>query len=182
MEPLVLPPGYLRKTDEDLGRWLASAWMAYMADTSGIPRDAIPQKTVIRWIEYGQGKGAGLIHDAQLESALRKAFGGDIVGAGKRVREHFTQAAALRAIGPSVTRDQRRQRGSKLGGKTTGDAAKANAAGWQVNCTEKARGMLKQGRGAHELAGILAERFHKTPKQVRTVLQAAGVLHAKKRK
>lgn len=59
-------------------------------------------------------------------------------------------------------------------GKRAGLAAKKKAANWHADCVSKARELLKQGKAPHELAGILATRYGKTARQVRTVLQQAG--------
>lgn len=95
---------------------------------------------------------------------------------------HAEMLAVAYDAAPRVIRDRKRQAGTRGGGKHAGLAAKARAANWHADCADKAREMLKQGRAPRELAGILAVRFDKTSRQVRTALQAAGVLHAKKRK
>lgn len=81
---------------------------------------------------------------------------------------------------PRVIRDSKRQLAAKLGGKRAGRSAKARAADWHAICVEKARGMLKQGRSPHELAGILAKRHGVSARQVRTVLKQAGLLSMRK--
>lgn len=95
---------------------------------------------------------------------------------------HAEMLALAYDAAPRVRRDDGRQAGAKRGGKNAGRAAKARAADWQDDCVDKARTMLKQGRAPRELAGILASRFGKTSRQVRAVLQRAGVLSARKRK
>lgn len=84
------------------------------------------------------------------------------------------------AVEAAPTMKEERSMAASRNGKRAGVAAKAKAAAWHADCARKAREMLKQGRAPRTLAAILAARFHKTPRQVRTALQAAGVLHAKK--
>lgn len=67
------------------------------------------------------------------------------------------------------------------GGKKTATVLRARAAHWQAECADKAREMLTQGRAPRELSGILAKRFGASPRQVRTVLQQAGLLTARSR-
>jgi len=74
------------------------------------------------------------------------------------------------------------QEARSLGGIQAGVAAKARAASWHADCVNRAREMLDGGRAPRELTGILAIRFNKTPRRVRTALQAAGVLESRKRK
>lgn len=83
---------------------------------------------------------------------------------------------------PRVIRDHKRQAAAKRGGKRAASTARARAASWHADCADRAREMLRQGRAPRELTGILAQRFNKTSRQVRTALQAAGVLESKKGK
>jgi hypothetical protein len=83
-------------------------------------------------------------------------------------------------IRAAMDRDLKMQAGRKSGGKKTGRTSKARAGTWHVDCADKARAMLRQGRSPHELAGILAPRFCVTARQLRTVLQSEGVLSVRK--
>lgn len=93
---------------------------------------------------------------------------------------HAEMIALAYDAAPRVSRDDGRQAGAKRGGKNAGRAAKARAADWQTDCKHRARELLKLGRSPRSLAGILAPRFGKSTRQVRTVLGKAGILAVKK--
>lgn len=77
---------------------------------------------------------------------------------------------------PRVIRDNKRQSGTKRGGVRAGRAAKTKAAAWQEECAKAARELLQCGRSPRELAGILSQRFHVTPRQVCNALKLQGSL------
>lgn len=83
---------------------------------------------------------------------------------------------------PRVIRDNKRQSGTKRGGIRAGCTAKSKAAEWQTECINLAHSLLVAGRQLHELAGILAQRYGRTDRQVRSVLQKDGLLPTRSKK
>lgn len=136
MKPLILPPGYLHKTDEELGQWLIGAWLTYHATRCGVPTDPLPPGWIARLIEAGQRGGFAMIKDARLESALRAAARGDVAAAGKRVREHFTQQAVLRAVAPIVNTGMRVRKPTEKYRARRSRVAAADANMWQRRAVE----------------------------------------------
>lgn len=74
-----------------------------------------------------------------------------------------------------INRDRRRQRGAKLGGKVGGRAKSTEAKAWHVEVVQAAHKLLAAGKQSRDLASILATRFGKTAKTIRTVLKKAEV-------
>jgi hypothetical protein len=65
--------------------------------------------------------------------------------------------------------------------KSKGGVAKRanNHPDWHVKAVEAAQSLLASGKSPHELGNVLAKRFDKNPKTVRTVLHKAGVFPKK---
>ncbi len=81
----------------------------------------------------------------------------------------------------SFMREQRRK-GPRAGGNASGVARndKANRE-WHNPCIVSARKKLASGTSPHEVTGKLQEQFDKSKRQIRTVLQDAGVLKNKRK-
>lgn len=65
---------------------------------------------------------------------------------------------------------------SSAAGHLTATKRKAKAAQWHAAAIAHARTLAAAGRKQHEISGIVAARVGKSPRTVRPLLQAAGVL------
>lgn len=72
-----------------------------------------------------------------------------------------------------VNRDRRRQRGAKLGGKAGGRSKSTEAKVWHVEVAQAARKLLAAGKQSRNLASILAARYGKSARTIRTILKKA---------
>jgi len=93
--------------------------------------------------------------------------------------ENLERAAAERDIAtirPLAQRDGKRQVGSSLGGKTSGEQRSEDAAADHAEWVQRGSELLRQGKAPRELAAILAKRFGMSSKQMRIVLQEAGLV------
>lgn len=74
-----------------------------------------------------------------------------------------------------INRDRRRQRGAKLGGKVGGRTKSTEAEAWHAEVVEAAHKLLVSGKQRRDLASILAARYGKSARTIRTVLKKAEV-------
>lgn len=74
-----------------------------------------------------------------------------------------------------INRDRRRQRGAKLGGKVGGRTKSTEAGAWHAEVVEAAHKLLVAGKQRRDLASILAARYRKSARTIRTVLKKAEV-------
>jgi hypothetical protein len=87
--------------------------------------------------------------------------------------DHRWEAAMQSVI---ESHEDARKKGPRAGGAASAEASKVVAATtWHAECVTKARALLAQGRLPRELAGILANQFGKSTRQVNNVLKKAEV-------
>jgi len=86
------------------------------------------------------------------------------------------RAELLEHAAPMVARDAIAQRGRGRGGAEAGRVSRGAAAAWQAEAVKAARSMLAAGTQPRNLAGILASRYHKSARTLRTILKKAELI------
>jgi hypothetical protein len=83
---------------------------------------------------------------------------------------------AILILGKAGARDRKAQAGRRKAGDATGNLRKEAAALQHAKWIERARQMISAGKYPHEVSGIIASNDPNRAKQVRTVLQRAGIV------
>jgi hypothetical protein len=76
----------------------------------------------------------------------------------------------------NVVSKQRHAKISAKGGQSTAKAKRDELKKRNCKIADAAKKLLSDGKAGHELSGILADRNKLSTKQIRTVLQSAGIL------
>ncbi|MFC5583339.1 hypothetical protein [Rhodanobacter terrae] len=165
----------LKQPDEKLGWWLVSTWIGHHAQRAGFALDAIPPEWATRLVEETAKMDSESVANAPLESAFRKACGGDMAAAGRMLRAYVHSGAVAMVNEKYAAVGIKQTVGRKKGGKKAAAVNKAVAAPWHASCAEKARALLEQGKSPRELTGMLATQFQRDVTTIRRVLKKAGV-------
>ncbi|MFA5901402.1 MAG: hypothetical protein WC829_20050 [Hyphomicrobium sp.] len=182
MDFLQLPGDELVKlSDDDLGLWLVTSWLAFHADKAGIARSAISEEWATAIITASVDMDSDSVENASLESMFRKACAGDLPAAGRMLRAYLFAGARAMVGDKYADIGIKHTMGRKKSGDNSTAARRAIAADWQARCVPRALGLLAAGRSPCELAGILAPQFAKTPTSIRTALKKAGVIKQKRK-
>jgi hypothetical protein len=173
MTPLSLED--LQRPDEELGIYLVNTWIGFQADIAGFSLDAIPDEWADTLLAASVKMDSNLFENAASEAMYRKACAGDFEAAGGMLRGYLKYDARAMVNEKYALIGIKLRRGNKKGGKKAAVVKKAAAASWHSLCVERAHALLAQGKNSRELAGILAQQFSVTPRQIREVLKKAEV-------
>jgi hypothetical protein len=184
MEPMRFERNVLDQTDEELGVTLVAYWVSINANRAGIKGQEIPDEFAAWLIRDTARRDGESVEFAALQSIYRKACSGDFAAAGCMFREWVESNERYFDLEGHAQVGIRVAEGRKTGGRKSGITRKNEAANWHAKCLAEAQKMLAAGTEERNLASVLALRFRatwgKSDRQVRNVLQKAGVL--KKRK
>lgn len=176
MEPMPFERNVLDQTDEELGVTLIAYWISINAIRAGIEGPDIPREFAVWLIEETASMESDSVEFAALQNIYRKACSGNLAAAGHMFRELVERNERQFDVEDLAEASIRLVEGRKKGGKKSAETRRSEAKPWHDGCVAAAKRMLAGGIRKRDLASKLARRFNVTPRQVRNVLQEAGVL------
>lgn len=175
----IVGPLDLNMTDQEIGEWLVATWLGIQAEKRGIPLQKIPPEFARELVASTAKIDTDSVNDAALQSIFRKAHSGEYETAGRMLRKYILSRAdsAVKAkyapIGLARVRDRRNA------GKATAAKKKKEAAEWHPKAIKHARSLVNTGRKPSETTAIVARQLGMSPRSVRPILQAAGIVKKK---